>query len=145
AIALFNNDAVADKNWLQSLVNTMSANSEVGIATSKLLLEDKKHIDSTGDFYSIWGMPLPRGRNQLDNGQFDKPEEVFGATGGASLYRAKMLNEIGLFDEKFFAYYEDVDISFRARLAGWKVYYQPKAIAYHGLSKTSSRHPNLSR
>lgn len=139
AIALFNNDAVADKNWLDQLVNTLKKDVDTGIVTGKLMRSDKKHIDSTGDFYSTWGMPFPRGRNQKDTGQYDEPQEVFAASGGASLCRTKMLKEIGLFDERFFAYYEDVDMSFRARLAGWTVFYQPKAIAYHKVSATSSR------
>lgn len=139
AIALFNNDAVADKDWLKQLVKVMKRDAEAGIVTGKLLRSDKEHIDSTGDFYSTWGMPFPRGRNQKDVGQYDQAEEVFGASGGASLYRTKMLKEIGLFDEKFFAYFEDVDISFRARLAGWNILYQPKAVAYHKVSATSSQ------
>lgn len=145
-VALLNNDAAADKRWLENLVNVFSVHDKVGIVTGKLLREDKNHIDSTGDFYSIWGMPFPRGRNQIDSGQFNKTEEVFGASGGASLYRVKMLEEIGLFDEKFFAYYEDVDISFRARLADWKILFNPDAVAYHKVSATSSKmHSSFTR
>jgi len=83
-------------------------------------------------------MPFPRGRNQKDEGQYDTEESVFGASGGATLYRAKMLREIGLFDEYFFAYLEDVDVSFRAQLAGWKTRYTPHAVAYHHVGGTSS-------
>lgn len=144
AIALFNNDAVAKKDWLEQLVKTMTQNSSAGIITCKLMRSDKKHFDSTGDFYSIRGIPFPRGRNTSDKGQYEKMEEVFGASGGASLYRTELLNDIGLFDERFFAYYEDVDISFRAQLAGWKVVYQPKAIAYHEVSATGSKLGNFS-
>ncbi len=145
AIALFNNDAVADKDWLKELVLTMESKPEAGIVACKLLRTDKKHFDSTGDFYSIWGMPFPRGRNQQDTGQFDSAEEIFGASGGASLYRADVFKSIGLFDEKFFAYLEDVDISFRAQLAGWKILYQPKARVYHHVSATSSKLGSFSR
>lgn len=143
AVALFNNDAVADKNWLEELVNALQGNPEVGIVTSKLMRSDKKHLDSTGDFYSIRGIPFPRGRNTIDDGQFEKEELVFGASGGASLYRAALLKDIGLFDERFFAYYEDVDMSFRTQLAGWKVLYAPSAVAYHEVSATSSRLGNF--
>lgn len=139
AVALFNNDAVADKQWLKKLVETLKKDAKTGIVTCKFMRSDKKHIDSTGDFYSTWGMPFPRGRNQKDSGLFDNAGEVFGASGGASLYRTKMLKAIGLFDKKFFAYFEDVDISFRARLAGWKIVYQPEAMAYHRVSATSSK------
>lgn len=145
AIALFNNDAVAHKNWLKELVKTMESERTAGIVTGKLLRDDRKHFDSTGDFYSVWGMPFPRGRNQKDTGQYDRVETVFGASGGASLYRVDMLNQIGLFDEKFFAYYEDVDISFRAQLNGWNVFYNPKAVVYHAVSATSSKHKSFGR
>lgn len=144
-VALFNNDAVADKNWLKRLVEAANNHPRAGIVTGKLMRSDKKHIDSTADILSIHGLPFPRGRNEVDHGQYDKPEYVFGASGGASLYRASMLKEIGLFDEDFFAYFEDVDISFRAQLAGWKVYYEPEAIAYHEVGATSSRMGSFSR
>lgn len=144
-IALFNNDATADKDWLKNLVTEADKHPKAGIVTGKLLRSDGKHIDSTGDFYTIWGLPFPRGRNQEDKGQFDESEEVFGASGGASLYRASMLEQIGVFDEDFFAYYEDVDISFRAQMAGWKVRYQPKAEAYHSVGGTSSKMGDFAR
>lgn len=138
-VALFNNDAVAELDWIGQLIKKLDNQPEVGIMTGKLLSSDKKHIDSTGDLYTAWGLPYPRGRNEKDNGQFDKPEEVFAASGGASLYRVSMLKEIGLFDEDFFAYFEDVDLSFRAQLAGWKVRYDPGSIAYHQIGATSSK------
>lgn len=144
-IALFNNDAVADKNWLKELVVEAKKYPEAGIITGKLLRTDKKYIDSTGDFYTIWGLPFPRGRNQKDEGQYDEAEEVFGGSGGASLYRAGLFKQIGLFDENFFAYYEDVDISFRAQMAGWKVRYTPNAEAYHGVGGTSSKMGDFAR
>lgn len=144
-IALFNNDAVADKDWLNNLLIEAEADIKNGIITGKFMRSDKKHIDSTGDFYTIWGLPFPRGRNQLDTGQYDIRETVFGATGGASLYRAALFEDIGIFDEDFFAYYEDVDISFRAQMAGWKVVYTPKAKAYHGLGGTSSKMGDFTR
>lgn len=144
-IALFNNDATADKNWLQELVGAADNHPEAGIITGKFMRLDKIHLDSTGDIFSSYGMPFPRGRNQVDNGQFDTPEYVFGASGGASLYRSKMLRYIGLFDEDFFAYFEDVDISFRAQLAGWKVWYTPKAVAYHHVGATSSKLGSFAR
>ena len=106
---------------------------------------DRKHLDTTGDFLSIWGLPWPRGRNEVDTGQYDAQTDVFGASGGATLYRATMLQDIGLFDEDFFAYYEDVDLSFRAQLAGWRTFYEHQAVAYHHLSATSSKHGDLAR
>lgn len=138
-IALFNNDAVADKLWLSSLVSTAEQHPRVGIVAAKILHMNGKTLDSTGDFYTIFGLPFPRGRGMTDKGQYDDQFEIFGASGGASLYRAAMLREIGLMDEDFFAYYEDVDISFRAQFADWQVRFEPTARVYHRISATSSR------
>lgn len=139
AIALFNNDAVAKPDWLQKLVERLSSSSNIGIVTSKMLRMDKKHLDDTGDFYTTRGIAFPRGRNRLDTGQYDQAESVFAASGGASLYRADLLQQIGLFDEDYFAYFEDVDISFRARLAGWDIWYEPAAVMYHHVNATSNK------
>lgn len=140
-VALFNNDAVADKNWLKELVET-ATDKKVGISTGLLLHADGKTIDSTGDWFSKWGLAFPRNRGDKIL-KAPKAGLVFGATGGASLYKTALLRDIGLFDEDFFAYYEDVDISFRAQLAGWKVAYTPEAIAYHKQGATSSKVPGF--
>ncbi len=136
-VALLNNDAVADQKWLEHLVKFLDSHPRVGIVTGKILAADGKHLDSTGDIYTIWGLPFPRGRDELDSGKYDKGPWIFGASGGASLYRAKMLKAVGLFDEDFFAYYEDIDISFRAQLAGWKIAYNPQAMVRHQIGATS--------
>lgn len=142
-IALLNNDAFVDKDWIQNLLISAQENPKAGIITSKILDKSGKKLDSTGDFYTTWGLSFPRGRGEVDTGQYDGLREIFGASGGASLYRAEMLKEIGLFDEDFFAYYEDIDISFRAQLAGWKILYEPTAVAYHAISATSSKIPGF--
>ncbi len=140
-IALLNNDAFVDPDWLMNLVNVLEDDPDVAICTSKILEQNKRNdkykIDSTGDYYSIWGLPFPRGRGEWDKGQYDSKTNVFAASGGASIYQAKLFKEIGLFDEEFFAYYEDVDISFRARLAGHEIRYEPSAIVYHKIGATS--------
>ena len=138
-VALFNNDAVADEHWLEELVKDLKVNDDAGIVTCKLMTIDKKHLDSTGDLYTTWGLPFPRGRGEPVSDKYDDRVQVFAASGGASLYRVSMLKQIGLFDEDFFAYYEDVDISFRAQLAGWKVRYVPESVAYHMIGATSGK------
>lgn len=138
-IALLNNDAVPEKNWLEQLLNALKENPKAGIATGKFMSFDKKHIDSTGDMYTTWGLAYPRGRGESADNAYDEKSLVFGATGGASLYRSAMLQAVGLFDKDFFAYYEDIDLSFRAQLAGWQVVYTPKAVAYHKTGATSSK------
>src|SRR3989344_2770305 len=138
-VALFNNDAVADNNWLTSLVEVLNKHKGAGLATGRLLNSVGSHLDSTGESYTTWGLPFPRGRGERDVDRYDSDKWVFGASGGASLYRSKMIKEIGSFDEDFFAYYEDVDISFRAQLAGWKVIYEPSAKVIHHIGATSAK------
>lgn len=138
-VATLNNDAIAHKDWLRELVAALDKNSQAGIATSKILDAKGKKIDSTGDYLTNWGLSYPRGRGESDINKYDDDTEVFGASGGASLYRVKMLSEIGLFDEDFFAYYEDVDLSFRAQLAGWKVCFVPEAVVRHQIGATSGK------
>lgn len=138
-VALLNNDAVADADWAAKLAGFLDKNPDFGIATCKLLHSDGKTFDSTGDQYSVWGLPYPRGRNEPIGDAYDAQTLIFGASGGASMYRVDMLRQIGLFDQDFFAYYEDIDISFRAQLAGWKVGYVPKAVVYHEQGKTSRK------
>ncbi len=137
-VAPFNNDAVADKDWLKMLVEFLRTHPQYGIATCTLLHLDGKTIDSTADQYTIWGIPYPRGRDEPVSTRYDRETDIFGASGGASLYRVKMLKNIGVFDQDFFAYYEDIDLSFRAQLAGWKVSFVPKSIVYHAQGKTTA-------
>lgn len=140
AVALINNDATVDSYWLSNLEKNLKG--DTAIVTGLLLRTNGKTIDSSGDFYSSWGIGFPRGRGKKTA---DAPTfgPVFGATGGASLYKTSLFKEIGLFDETFFAYYEDVDISFRAQLAGYKVYYTKDAIAYHKQGATSKKIPGF--
>src|SRR5687768_15518056 len=138
-VILLNNDAIVEPNWIEELINTQEKEKS-GITTGLLLHEHGDTIDSTGDWYSTWGLPFPRNR---DDKTEDAPEAeyVFSATGGGSLYTAELLKDIGIFDEVLFAYYEDIDISFRAQLAGWKIFYTPKAVAYHKQGATTKRMP----
>ncbi len=145
AIALFNNDAVAHEHWLAELVKGLEGDDKVGFVTSRFLSLNGKTVDSTGDFYSIWGLPFPRDRGEPSPTEPGQPQPVFGASGGASLYRAGLFRQIGLFDEDFFAYFEDIDLSFRARLAGWQALYIPTAVVYHHIGGTSSRVSGLAR
>lgn len=138
-VAAFNSDAIADVHWLERLTDILDRNTGVGVAACKLLNADGTRIDSTGDCYTTWGLPYPRGRHEPDITKYDDALEIFGASGGASLYRVEMLEEVGLFDEDFFAYFEDVDLSFRIQLAGWKIRYVPDSVAYHQIAGTSSR------
>lgn len=139
-VALFNNDAIADPTWLAEMITVLDTHSDTSIVTCRLELADGTLLDSTGEFYTTWGLPYPRGRGESTE-KFQDEEYIFGASGGASIYRAELFKKIGLFDETFFAYYEDTDISFRAQLAGVKIRYSPTAIARHRQGETSKRMP----
>ncbi|WP_457915778.1 glycosyltransferase [Candidatus Minimicrobia naudis] len=117
-IGVLNPDAIADKNWCKALVDELSSQPKCGIATGILQRRDSKTLDTTGDFYTTWGLPGPRNRDEPVENAPSKPGEIFGATGGGAIYRAAIFDDIDMFDEDFFMYYEDVDLSF-SRPVSW--------------------------
>jgi GT2 family glycosyltransferase len=136
-IILLNNDTEVDPNWLAEIVDAFQRRPDVGIVASKMLLFDwRDHFHTAGDFYRLDGIPGNRGVWKQDMGQYDVEEEVFSACGGSAAYRRQLLEEIGFLDDDFFFSCEDVDISWRAHLAGWKVLYVPTAVVYHKLKAT---------
>lgn len=142
-IGALNADAIADKGWLKGLYTDIRLHPNTGIVTGKLLRRDGKTIDTTGDFYTTWGVPGPRLRDRPSREAPTEPDYVFGACGGDFLSRTQMYKECGLYDIKYFMYYEDLDMSFRAQLNGWKVRYTPDSIAYHKLGASSKTVPGL--
>ena len=131
-VALVNNDMELDPAFLGELVTALDAAPQAAAATAKMLgLDDRGIIDGTGDMLRWSGVVMPRGRGERDGGQYNEPAEVFSACGGAALYRTAAFEEVGLFDEAFFAQMEDVDWGFRARLLGYGCRYAPGAVAYH--------------
>ncbi len=136
-VALLNNDTEADPRWLAEIASAFARHPEVGIVASKMLLFDQRHVFHTaGDLYGVDGVPINRGVWQEDVGQFDREEEVFSACGGTAAYRRAMLDEVGLLDEDFFFSCEDLDLAWRAQLAGYRCLYVPTAVVYHKLSAT---------
>jgi GT2 family glycosyltransferase len=134
---LLNNDTEADPSWVDEVVAAFDRNPDAGIIASKMLLFDQRDVfHTTGDFYQRDGVPGNRGVWQRDVGQFECEHAVFGANGGSAAYRRGMLEEIGLLDEDFYYSCEDVDLAWRAQLAGWHCIYAPRAIVYHKLSAT---------
>jgi len=129
-IALLNNDTVPNENWLYELVGAIDSHPEVGICASKLIVYGTDIIDSAGDGYATSLKGFKHGEGE-DSDRFDQQEYVFGACGGAALYRKEMLDKIGFLDKDFFLIHEDTDLNFRAQLAGWKVLYVPTAVVYH--------------
>ncbi|WP_174591717.1 glycosyltransferase family 2 protein [Methanocella conradii] len=144
-IATLNNDTEARPRWLEALVDAMLSEDNVGMCASKMLFMNSPWvINSTGICISRSGESWDRGMFEPDRGQYDSIEEVFGPCAGAALYRRTMLDEVGLFDESFFAYMEDVDLAFRARLKGWKCLYVPDAVVYHHHGGTAGYMSDLS-
>ena len=136
-IVLLNNDTEADANWLLELKKALDAHPQAGFAASKLLLFDRRNIiHSAGDFYRRDGVPGNRGVWEEDRGQYDQDVWVFSACAAAAAYRRSMLDRVGWLDEDFYGYCEDVDLAFRAQLAGYRCIFVPTAIVYHRLSAT---------
>jgi GT2 family glycosyltransferase len=131
-VALLNNDVELEPTWLEELVSALSRDPEAASASGKLLRFDRRDvIDAAGDGMRWSSAAFSRGSGERDRGQYERPEHVFGACAGAALYRRSAFDDVGLFDEDFFAYLEDVDWSLRAQLRGHRSLYVPTAIAYH--------------
>jgi GT2 family glycosyltransferase len=141
-IALLNNDTKVDSEWMSSLLKEAeSAPRSVGMWACKILsYNDPAIIDNVGLLMYPDGLGRGKGRLEKDEGQYDQKAEAFFPSGCAGLYRREMLDEIGLFDEEFFAYADDVDLGLRARLAGWQCIYVPSARVLHKYSASSSAH-----
>ncbi len=134
---LLNNDTEVELDWLQVVVDTFDRHPEAGLIASKMLLFDERNkFHTTGDYYRLDGLPGNRGVWETDRGQYNTEEYVFSACGGSAAYRRSMLDQIGLLDEDFYYSCEDIDLGWRAQLAGWKCVYAPNAIVYHKLSAT---------
>ncbi len=131
-IALLNNDAEADPGWLAALEAVVESDDAVGMAASKILVwEDPRKIDKVGHLIYPDGQNRGRGSGQLDAGQFDRIEETLWPDGCAAMYRRAMLDEVGGFDEDFFAYADDAELGLRGRIAGWNCLYAPGAVVRH--------------
>lgn len=140
-VALLNNDTELDKDWLLELYKSIKSDETIFSCCSKMLRYSERNIiDDAGDEYTIlgWGSKIGDGK---PSEMYNESREVFSACAGAAIYRCSILDEIGLFDENFFAYLEDIDICLRARIYGYKNYYSAKSKIYHiGSATSGSRH-----
>jgi hypothetical protein len=131
-----------EKCFLENLVKSAEKDKKIGAVAPKIkFYYDKEVIDSVGILIHQDGGGINRGTKEADKKQYDKDQEIFGVCAGAALYKRDMLEDIKLnndyFDEDFFAYYEDLDLAWRARLRGWKSVSCSKAVVYHIHSATS--------
>ncbi len=142
-VMILNNDTRLDPDCLAALKESIEKDEQYGACASKILLHEAgDRIDAAGIAICPDGLSIGRGR--LEKGSlYDEETEVFFASGCACLYRREMLEDIGLFDEDFFAYAEDTDMGWRARLAGWRCIYNPKAIVFHLHSASSGSYSHL--
>ena len=143
-IVLLNNDTVVEPGWIEELIKPIEADSTVGMCASKVLSYDRPEVlEATGELLFRDGLNRARGHLEVDRGQYDSDVEIFFPPGCGALYRKTLLDEVGLFDEDFFAYGEDTDIGLRGRLAGWTCIYAPRAVVYHKGSGSTSRYSSF--
>jgi hypothetical protein len=130
-VALLNTDVVLEPDWLRRMAGALAADLQAASVTGKMLdLADRRYVYDAGDVLRRDGACEQRGRFLPDDGRWDTPGEVFGACAGAAIYRRSVVLAAGGFDERYFAYLEDVDLALRLRLAGWRCRYEP-AVALH--------------
>jgi GT2 family glycosyltransferase len=130
-VALINTDVVLDADWIARMVAAIERDPQAASVACKMLaLADRRRVYDAGDILRRDGACEQRGRFGRDDGRWDEPGEVFGACAGAALYRRDAVLGLGGFDERYFAYLEDVDLALRLRLAGWRCRYEP-AVALH--------------
>jgi GT2 family glycosyltransferase len=134
-VALVNTDVLLAPDWVTRMVGTLQAHPRAAAAAGKMLsLEDPRTVYDAGDVLRRDGACEQRGRFGPDDGRWEEPGEVFGACAGAALYRRAPVLECSGFDERYFAYLEDVDLALRLRLAGWSCRYEPVVALHAGES-----------
>lgn len=139
-LVLINNDTNSKPSVVSQLVNYMEQHPRVGIAQPKLLLLDHPDtIDACGSWLTKTGFLRHFGCEEKDGPQYSKVTPVFTVKGAAMIVRRKVLEDIGLFDDDFFAYFEETDLCWRAWLRGWKVYYAPVAEVYHKIGGSTKK------
>ncbi len=153
-VLTLNPDVRLTSSFVTTLLTAAEKSLEIGSACGKLLAMSEDFeipaqpiFDSTGIYFTLNLRHFDRGSRRADNGQYDRLEYVFGATGAAALYRREMIREVSIsgefFDSDFFAYREDADVAWRAQLLGWRCLYVPNAIAYHVRSVLPSNRRSL--
>lgn len=134
-VLALNSDAVLEPRFVEEALKPMETNPDVGSVTGRILRSGGGVIDTTGLFLGRDRRPVERGYGELDYGQYMEPGRVFGAGGAAPLYRRAMLDDVAAggeyFDETYGAFYEDLDLAWRAAARGWMACYAPSAVAYH--------------
>jgi GT2 family glycosyltransferase len=143
-VILLNNDAVAAPSFARELVAAAEADPRVGMVAARVLdYAQRNVIDTVGHLLYPDGLNRGRGRLEEDRGQYDAYRTALFPSGAAALYTRRMLDEIGLFEERFFLYGDDAELGLRGRVAGWTCALSPKAVAYHHYSRSSGAYSSL--
>jgi hypothetical protein len=142
-IILLNNDIKCDKDFVRELIAGFREPDTGSVASKMLHYYNPDIIDDAGDFINKRGLPYARGNKEKDSPEFNREEYIFSACAGASAYKREVFETIGLFDEDFFAYYEDIDFGFRMQLMGYKCFYNPRAVCFHKRGATFSSQGEL--
>src|SRR5439155_21067223 len=146
-VLFLNPDTILRPTFTEELVRALDARPDAASASGKLIRLDEKTLDSTGIIMLREQRHLDRGADEPDIGQFERPEEIFGPSGAAAMYRRKALDDVAIngqyFDEDFFAYREDADLAWRCRLYGWTSIYVPTAVGLHRRRVTPERRSKL--
>ncbi len=140
-VILLNNDTKVHPRFVGALCGALEARGEAFSVSARMRMWDRPELmDDAGDRYCALGWAYARGKGQPAS-RYDAPAEIFSACGGAAIYRKRVLEEIGLFDEAHFAYLEDLDMGWRARIQGYRSYYEPGAeVVHYGSASTGSRY-----
>jgi len=139
-IVFLNNDIEVDPQWLNELLDAVNRQENVGAAQCKLLsLTDKKKFDSAGDYITTLGFPFMRGKGEKDLGQFDKIDDIFSARGAAMIIKRNLFESAGGFDPLYFIQYEDMDLSWRIHLQGYRIIFVPKSVVFHADRASTSK------
>ena len=136
-LILLNNDTAVAPGFVGALVKAIEASEKIFSVSSRMIqYHDHSKLDDAGDLYNILGWAFQRGVGQSVR-RYRKPGRVFSACAGAAIYRTRVFDEIGMFDPMHFAYLEDLDVGWRARIHGYENRYEPAAVVYHVGSGTS--------
>lgn len=140
---LLNNDTTVEPDFVKKMEEALDTHTDAFSVSAKMvMMQDKRLLDGAGDLYCALGWAFALGKGKKVSECYTKPARVFSSCGGAVIYRMDVIREIGLFDENHFAYLEDVDIGYRARIAGYSNWYEPAAVVYHAGSGFSGSRYN---
>ena len=140
-VLLLNNDTEAEPDFLEEMVAALRRHKKAFSCQAKMIqLHDHDKMDDAGNYYCALGWAFARGKDK-DINHYDKEQKIFSACAGAAIYRKKIIDRIGDFDEEHFAYLEDIDVGYRAKIYGYRNYYAPASVVLHaGSGSSGSRH-----